>query len=137
MAHAVLLIENDPDTAAALHTAFGEIGVTVWHAESGADARKILKDARPDLMILNLRLPDVDGLVLCASLRHEAAHVPFMICSTGTTAEKVLSFKLGAEDFVAKPFEIAEVQARVEAILGRHDAERTAAAALAAEQPAA
>jgi two-component system, OmpR family, response regulator len=94
--------------------------MTVWHAESGADARAILKDARPDLIILDLSLPDVDGLVLCANLRNEAADVPFMVCSRGSTAEKVLSFKLGAEDFVAKPYEVQELQARVEAVLARN-----------------
>jgi len=133
-AHTILLIEHDARAAAELSGALGEIGATAWHAESGADARTILKDARPDLIILNLRLPDVDGLVLCASLRNEAPDVPFMICSTGTTAEKVLSFKLGAEDFVAKPYEVAELQARVEAILARHARQHAGAAGLLAEQ---
>jgi DNA-binding response OmpR family regulator len=79
-----------------------------------------LKHRRPDLIILDLTLPDVDGLVFCTHLNTEAPDVPFMVCSTGTTAEKVLSFKLGAEDFVAKPFEVPELEARVEAILRRH-----------------
>src|SRR4051812_25351988 len=115
----VLLIEDDADAAAQICHAVSEIGATPWHAESAADARTVLKDGRPDLIVLDLTLPDVDGLVLCANLEHEAPAVPFMICSTGTTAEKVLGFKLGAEDFVAKPFEVAEFQARVEAILRR------------------
>jgi DNA-binding response OmpR family regulator len=116
----ILLIEDDPAAAGELTRALSEVGATVWHAETGADARAVLKDARPDLIVLDLTLPDVDGLVLCANLKNEAPDVPFMVCSTGTTAEKVLSFKLGAEDFVAKPFEAAELQVRVEAILARH-----------------
>jgi two-component system, OmpR family, response regulator len=116
----ILLVEHEPTAAAELTHALSEIGCTVWHAESGADARAILKDARPDLILLDLTLPDVDGLVLCANLRNDAADVPFMICSAGSTAEKVLSFKLGAEDFVARPFEVAELQARVEAVLSRN-----------------
>ena len=115
----ILLVEDETEEAAELTRVLSDIGCTVWHAESGADARAILKDARPDLIVLDLTLPDVDGLVLCANLRHEAGEVPFMICSTGSTAEKVLSFKLGAEDFVARPYEVAELQARVEAILAR------------------
>jgi DNA-binding response OmpR family regulator len=116
----ILLIEDDPAAAGELTGALSEVGATIWHAETGADARAVLKDARPDLIVVDLTLPDVDGLVLCASLKNEAPNVPFMICSTGTIAEKVLSFKLGAEDFVAKPFEVAELQARVEGILARH-----------------
>jgi two-component system alkaline phosphatase synthesis response regulator PhoP len=115
----VFLIEDEAAAAAEISRTLSELGVTIWHAETGADARAVLKDARPDLIVIDLTLPDVDGLVLCANLNNDAPGVPFMVCSTGTTAEKVLSFKLGAEDFVSKPFEAAELQARVEAILAR------------------
>jgi DNA-binding response OmpR family regulator len=115
----ILLVEDDMDSAALLATALSNDGHTVWRADSGADARTILKHTRADLIILDLTLPDVDGLVLCAHLTSEAPDVPFMICSSGTTAEKILAFKLGAEDFVTKPYALPEVQARVEAILRR------------------
>lgn len=129
----ILLVESNVDDAASFGRALSDLGATLWHVETGADARAVLKDARPDLIVLDLRLRDVDGLVLCSSLRHESAEVPFMICSSGTTAEKVLAFKLGAEDFVAKPYEAAELQARVEAILTRH-ARKLAAKVSAAER---
>lgn len=115
----ILLVEDDVPLAADLVRAFSEGPHTVWHAETAADARAMLRQRQPDLMVLDLTLPDVDGLVFCAHFATEAPNVPFMICSTGTTAEKVLSFKLGAEDFVTKPFEFAELEARVEAILRR------------------
>lgn len=129
MAHTptILLVEDDAADAAVAGRILSDLGATVWQAESGADARAVLKDARPDLIVLDLTLPDVDGLVLCANLRNEAPEVPFMVCSTGTTAEKVLSFKLGAEDFVAKPFDAAELQARIEAILARKARQNTSA----------
>jgi DNA-binding response OmpR family regulator len=79
----------------------------------------MLKQGQPDLIVVDLTLPDVDGLVFCTSLKTEAPDLPFMICSTGTTTEKVLGFTLGAEDFVAKPFDVLELQARVNAILRR------------------
>src|SRR5215467_11769417 len=113
----ILLVEDDAADAARVSHVLSDLGATVWYAETGADARAVLKDAKPDLIMLDLTLPDVDGLVLCAHLKNDADEVPFMVCSEGTTAEKVLSFKLGAEDFVPKPFEAAELQARVEAIL--------------------
>ena len=115
----ILLVEDDPEGAAEVSRALSQSAFTIWNAETAADARAILKHGQPDLMIVDLTLPDVDGLVFCAHLTTEAPGVPFMICSTGTTAEKVLSFKLGAEDFVAKPFELPELEARVEAILRR------------------
>jgi DNA-binding response OmpR family regulator len=118
-ASTVLLVEDEADPAEELTRALADCSLTVWHAESAADARVILKQHQPDLIIVDLTLPDVDGLVFCAHLATEAPGVPFMVCSTGTTPEKVLSFKLGAEDFVSRPFEIAELQARVEAILRR------------------
>src|SRR5438874_6666281 len=115
----ILLVEEEAAAAADLSRVLSEAGATVWHAASATDARAILKQGRPQLIVLDLRLPDVDGLVFCANLKNDAPDVPFMVCSTGTTAEKILSFKLGAEDFVAKPYEAAELQARVEAILLR------------------
>jgi len=119
-AHTILLVEDDAATAADLTRALADTAsFTVWHAETGADARAILRHGRPDLIILDLTLPDVDGLVFCAHLKTEAPDVAFMVCSTGTSAEKVLSFKLGAEDFVTKPFDLPELEARVEAILRR------------------
>jgi DNA-binding response OmpR family regulator len=115
----ILLVEDDADAAAELMRALSQNTFRIWHAETAADARAALKHGRPDLIILDLTLPDVDGLVFCTHLKTEAPDVPFMVCSTGTTAEKVLSFKLGAEDFVAKPFDLPELEARVEAILRR------------------
>ena len=116
----ILLVEDDVASAAALAAALSDDGYTIWQAESGEDARAILKHGRPDLIILDLTLPDVDGLVLCAYLANEAPDVAFIVCSSGTTAEKVLAFKLGAEDFVSKPYDMPELQARIEAIVRRH-----------------
>ena len=126
------MVEDDAPLAADLVRAFSEGAHTIWHAETAADARAMLRQRHPDLIVLDLTLPDVDGLVFCAHFATEAPNVPFMICSTGTTAEKVLSFKLGAEDFVTKPFEFAELEARVEAILRR----RARAAATTQAHPA-
>jgi DNA-binding response OmpR family regulator len=126
----ILLVEDDVNFAADIIGALsaGSTGDwIVWHAESAADARAVLKHGRPDLIVLDLTLPDVDGLVFCTQLKSEAPNVPFMICSTVTISEKVLAFKLGAEDVLAKPFEFVELEARIEAILRRRPAPDTAA----------
>ncbi|HEX6508434.1 MAG TPA: response regulator transcription factor [Chloroflexota bacterium] len=125
----ILLVDDDGHASTELINALSQKGQTVWHAETAADARAILRHAHPGLIILDLTLPDVDGLVFCTQLNTGAPDVPFMVCSTGTLAEKVLSFKLGAEDFVEKPYQLPELEARIEAILRRHaDAERTPSA---------
>src|SRR5579871_4136748 len=119
MAGTILLLEDEAAAAAQVMRALADEAYTIWHAETASDARAVLRQHRPDLIILDLTLPDMDGLVFCATVNNDAADVPFMVCSTGTTAEKVLAFKLGAEDFVCKPFEAVELQARVESILRR------------------
>jgi two-component system response regulator BaeR len=120
----VLLVEDDPTTAEALTDILTENGYTVWHAQDGAQARAMLEEAHPDLVVLDLMLPDTDGLVLCANLK-AVADVPIVICS-GTVRKRdtILGFKLGADDFIAKPFDLAEFEARVQAVLRRRQASR-------------
>ncbi len=123
----VLLVEDDPRAAETLTDVLEAAGYLVWQAENAADARALLEQRWPDLVILDIGLPDVDGLVLCSSLR-AVADVPIIICSgTGQQRDRTLALKLGADDFIAKPFDIYELQARVEAVMRR--ARRGAAAA--------
>lgn len=118
--HAViLLIEDDPVLAEMLRERLGSRGHTVWHAASGAEAEAIGNEIRPDLVIVDLVLPDVNGLVLCANLR-ERWQIPIIICTASKRPEDaVLGFKLGADDFVRKPFSTDELEARIEAALRR------------------
>jgi len=98
-------------------------------AETGADAKILLEQTHPDLIILDLMLPDVDGLVLCTGLK-AIADVPIIICSaTPQTRDRVLGLKLGADDFIPKPFDIYELEARVEAVLRRTTQTRVSAEA--------
>jgi DNA-binding response OmpR family regulator len=114
-----LLIEDDPILAELLRGRLGARGHTVWHAASGAEADAIGSQIRPDLAIVDLGLPDVSGLVLCASLR-ERWPIPIIICTASNRPEDaVLGFKLGADDFVRKPFSTDELEARIEAALRR------------------
>ncbi len=116
---AVLLVEDDPAVARTLTDVLESSGYRVWHVENGADAKTMLEQAHPDLIVLDLMLPDVDGLVLCSSLK-AIADVPIIICSAANqTRDRVLGLKLGADDFIGKPFDIYEFEARVEAVLRR------------------
>jgi DNA-binding response OmpR family regulator len=115
----VLVVEDDPAVARTLIDALEMADYRVWHAVDGADARSKLELARPDLIVLDLILPDVDGLVLCYTLKG-IANVPIVICSgTNRRRDPILALKLGADDFVHKPFELDDLLARIEAVLRR------------------
>ena len=128
----IMLVEDDTAVAQTLTDALEASGYRVWLAETGADAKTLLEQTRPDLVILDLMLPDVDGLVLCSGLKG-IADVPIIICSaTPQKRDAILGLKLGADDFVAKPFDIYELEARVEAVLRRTTQHRTVEASTTA-----
>jgi DNA-binding response OmpR family regulator len=115
----ILLAEDDPVVASMLKDVLESKGYSVWHAESGAEVEAILKDSVPDLILLDLMLPDTNGLVLFFDIRARA-DVPVIICSgTKRKEDSVLGLRLGAEDFICKPFSTHELQARIEAVLRR------------------
>jgi DNA-binding response OmpR family regulator len=123
-----MLVEDDHAVAQTLTDALESSGYRIWLAETGADARTLLEQTRPDLIILDLMLPDVDGLVLCSGLK-AIADVPIVICSaTPQRRDAILGLKLGADDFISKPFDIYELEARVEAVLRRTSQSRAPAA---------
>jgi two-component system, OmpR family, response regulator MtrA len=127
-----MLVEDDPAVAQTLTDALESSGYRIWLAETGADAKTLLEQTRPDLVMLDLMLPDVDGLVLCSGLK-QIADVPIIICSaTPQKRDAILGLKLGADDFIAKPFDIYELEARVEAVLRRTSPHRGSAEPTAA-----
>ena len=119
MAETILLVEDDPDTARSLTKALESSGYHVTAVDTGAEARSIIEHVRPDLILLDLMLPDTDGLVLTTALK-TLTNAPIIICSARQEqVDRVLGLKLGADDFVAKPFDLDELEARIEAVLRR------------------
>jgi two-component system alkaline phosphatase synthesis response regulator PhoP len=115
----ILLVEDDVDTARSLSKALESSGYRVTAVDSGARARSMVSNVRPDLILLDLMLPDTDGLVLTTTLKNLTS-APIIICSARDGhADRVLGLKLGADDFVAKPYDLDELQARIEAVLRR------------------
>lgn len=115
----VLLVEDDPDTARSLTKALQSSGYHVTAVDTGSEARSIIEHVRPDLILLDLMLPDTDGLVLTTALK-TLTSAPIIICSARQEqVDRVLGLKLGADDFVAKPFDLDELEARMEAVLRR------------------
>jgi DNA-binding response OmpR family regulator len=115
----VAVVEDDPDMRRTLSRALGASGYLVLTASTGAEAVALLGEVQPDVIILDLMLPDTDGLILTTSFR-ALTSAPIIICSAREgQIDRVLGSKLGAADFVAKPFELADLEARIEAVLRR------------------
>jgi DNA-binding response OmpR family regulator len=115
----ILLVEADVALAELLRDQLSVSGYRVWLAASGAEAEILAKEVSPDLVIMELMLPDMNGLALCATLRERWA-IPTIVCTASSRSEDaVLSLKLGADDFVRKPFPVDELEARIGAVLRR------------------
>ena len=116
----ILIIEDDRATRKALQQLFEPEGYSVVTADNGGEAVAVFRQARPNFVILDLRLPKANGQDVCRSLRKESEDVPILIL-TGSNAEvdRVLLLELGADDYVTKPFSPKELLARVRAILRR------------------
>src|SRR6202035_3708082 len=119
MAATILLVEDDADTARSLTRALESGGYRVTAVDTGNEARSIIEHLQPDLILLDLMLPDTDGLVLTTALK-QLTNAPIIICSARhQQVDRVLGLKLGADDFIAKPFELEELEARIGAVLRR------------------
>ncbi len=124
----ILFVEDEPTIAEPFGRALAREGFDVIGARSVAEARQRFSRRAPDLVLLDLTLPDGDGRDLCRELR--ASGVPIiMLTARGTELDRVTGLELGADDYVVKPFSGAEVIARIRAVL------RRAAAAARPEGP--
>ncbi|OGS48625.1 MAG: hypothetical protein A3J79_11045 [Elusimicrobia bacterium RIFOXYB2_FULL_62_6] len=120
----LLIVEDDPSISKLLVQAFVNDGNQLFTAFSIKEARETLKKNRPDLLILDRMLPDGDGLELCSDIRkdpHYQSLPVLMLTCKAEINDKVLGLKLGADDYLPKPFDLAELKARVEALLRRTD----------------
>ncbi|HEX8390979.1 MAG TPA: response regulator transcription factor [Longimicrobium sp.] len=116
----VLIVEDDPDLAFGLRTTLEIEGYAAAVAEDGLEGLRRAREERPDLVILDLMLPGMDGYRVLRSLRADGIRVPVLILTArGEEADKVLGFRSGADDYVTKPFGLLELLARVEALLRR------------------
>lgn len=116
----VLIVEDDDSMAVALKDGFEYEGFEVAMARDGAQGLQLAREARPDLMILDVMLPKMNGLDVCREIRKEGRNLPIiMLTARGQEIDKVLGLKLGADDYVTKPFGFMELMARVEALLRR------------------
>lgn len=114
----ILAIDDDPDILMVLKANLELHGFTLLCADSLAAARAILADQRPDLVLLDLMLPDGDGLEFCCALKSLYPSLPvIMLTAKDKVSDKVIGLELGADDYMVKPFETRELLARIRARL--------------------
>ncbi|MFT5240949.1 MAG: two-component system alkaline phosphatase synthesis response regulator PhoP [Candidatus Promineifilaceae bacterium] len=118
----ILVIEDDDDILELLSYNLEREGFAVLRAETGEDGLQCMADTAPDLVLLDLMLPQMDGLEVCRRVRADAQlkRIPIiMITAKGEESDVVVGLELGADDYVAKPFKPRELLARVRAVLRR------------------
>ena len=118
----ILVVDDDPPSVKMISFLLREEGYDVITATNGAEALRLVDERAPDLIILDIMMPHIDGLEVCRRIR-ERSDVPIIFLSAkGETADRVQGLDMGADDYLAKPFEPAELLARVRAVLRRTDA---------------
>jgi len=117
----ILAVDDDRNNLKMLAFLLGEEGYEVLTAETGRAALALLDSHHPDLVILDVMMPQMDGLEVCRRIR-QTMDIPIIILSAkGETTDKVLGLELGADDYLPKPFEPSELLARVKAVLRRSE----------------
>jgi two-component system phosphate regulon response regulator PhoB len=124
----VLIVDDDADIQRLVGYVFGKAGFQVTAAGSGRCALESIQKQPPDLVVLDLMLPDIDGMEVCRILRQRenSSRIPIiMLTARGEEIDRVIGFELGADDYVAKPFSPRELVLRAKSIFRRMKENRT------------
>ena len=120
----ILVVDDDARTVDLLKLYLDRDGYRVLTASDGIDALRIARERHPDLIVLDLMLPGMDGLEICRTLRAESDVPIIMLTARTTDGDKLTGLELGADDYVTKPFSPRELAARVRTVLRRLPGER-------------
>ncbi len=115
----IIVVDDDPDIRETLKTYFEGNDFAVTEAEDGSALRALVEQHSFDLCILDLKMPGEDGLSLCRFLRETTNMGVVMLTGAGDSIDRVIGLEVGADDYIAKPFELREVLARVRSVLRR------------------
>ncbi|MBO7743213.1 response regulator transcription factor [Paenibacillus sp. MWE-103] len=116
----LLVVDDDPHIRELVRLFLVREGFQVVEAEDGEEALRILETTQPQLVILDVMMPNMDGWELCRELRRDTELPVLMLTAKGETSQKIKGFELGADDYLVKPFEPLELVARVRALLKRY-----------------
>jgi two-component system, OmpR family, response regulator AdeR len=115
----VLIVEDEPEIARILEAAVRREGLGSEIAKSGVQALELHSRSKPDLVLLDIMLPDLDGLEVLKKIRNHALTPIILLTALGEDLDKLVGLKLGADDYIVKPFNPLEVVARIKAVLRR------------------
>ena len=119
MAERILIVEDEINIATPVKTYLEKAGFDVDHALTGADALRLMEATPPNLIVLDLNLPDIDGLEVCRRIRATSQVPIIMVTARDDDIDKIVGLEVGADDYLTKPFNVRELVARVKAILRR------------------
>jgi DNA-binding response OmpR family regulator len=122
----ILLVDDEPLIIDSLSYSFRREGFGVLTAATGEEAIQLFQEHHPDLVVLDLMLPDISGLEVCRRLRASSAIPVIMLTARGEEIDRVLGLEVGADDYLAKPFSFRELLARIRATLRRVELDRQA-----------
>jgi DNA-binding response OmpR family regulator len=118
----ILLVEDNTEIAHLVMLHLGDSGMRVTHAAGGNEGLQRALQQTFDLVILDLMLPDIDGMEICRTIRNSDDYTPvMMLTARSSELDRVLGLEIGADDYISKPFSIRELVARVKALLRRVD----------------
>ncbi|HRO59423.1 MAG TPA: response regulator [Burkholderiaceae bacterium] len=135
MAERLLIVDDEEEIRELLENYLGSYGFEVEAVADGRAMREALKTARYDLVLLDLGLPGEDGLTLARELRNDSQLGIVIVTGRGQPVDRIIGLEIGADDYVAKPFELRELLARVRSVLRRLKAAAPNAAAAPAAAP--
>lgn len=120
----ILLVDDDPAILRAVRRALEAQGFAVRSAGTGKEALAAFREFRPDVILLDLLLPDGDGIDICRRIRDEATTPVIVLSAVGDDQRKVLALDSGADDYITKPFSPRKLVERINAILGQTNPQR-------------
>ncbi len=115
----ILVVEDEPGIASILTAYLQRDGLRAQHAADGLEALRLFRQIRPDMVLLDIHLPGMDGLDLLREIRSDGQTPVIMVTAVADDVDKLLGLRMGADDYVVKPFSPPEVVARVRAVLRR------------------
>jgi Response regulators consisting of a CheY-like receiver domain and a winged-helix DNA-binding domain len=118
----ILIVEDDATLADTLEDNLKEEGYEVFSTRDGENALALIRSKLPDLIVLDIMLPTLDGLSVCRIIRKDPTtlHIPIiMLTARGTEVDKIVGLESGADDYIVKPFGLGEFLARVRAVMRR------------------
>jgi len=121
----IMIVDDDPNILHLIHLYLTREGFDVVQAQRGDEALKLFRSAPPNLMLLDVMLPGIDGWQVCREVR-KVSNIPIiMLTAKDETFDKVLGLELGADDYIVKPFDTKELVARIKAVLRRFQTTET------------